>query len=79
MNVTKAQLEEMGDYVYPPPREGPLELNGLQWRTKREVIPESNPLELRVHVYRDGQMEESIITLVTLFEDMTWEEVRPIK
>ncbi len=79
LNVTKAQLREMGNEVYPLPAEEPIELNGLKWRIIREIVEGSDPLDVRVHVYRDKQMDKPIVTLVTLIEDTIWEEVIPVK
>lgn len=87
----------MGDSFYPPIDEEPMELNEMLWRIKREIIKETDPLEVRVHVYpvrekkevgEEGELSEELtyyaqekplVTLVTLFEDMYWEEVKPIQ
>lgn len=79
LNITKAQLEKIGDVVYPSLEEEPLELNNARWRIKREVMPGSSPLEVRVHVYRDRNLEDPIISLVTLVEDMYWKELVPLR
>jgi len=76
LNVTKAQLKKMGDGIYPAQEEEPLEMNNAKWRIARDIMENSNPLEVRVHVYHDGEPDKPIITLVTLIEDMTWEEIR---
>lgn len=97
LNVTKERLSEIGDLMYPPIDEEPMELNEMLWRIKREIIKETDPLEVRVHVYpvrekkgvgEKGEISEELtydvqekplVTLVTLFEDMHWEEVKPIQ
>jgi len=79
LNVTKIQLKEIGNSVYPALDKEPLEMNNMKWRIKREVIQESDPLEVRIHVYRNNQMEMPVMTLVTLIEDTTWEEISPIR
>ena len=77
LNVTEEQLRGMGDEIYPTPEAEPLEMNSSKWRIKREIIAESDPLEVRVSVYHDQQMDKPIVRLVTLIEDMTWSEVAP--
>ena len=72
LNVTKSQLKEMGDSLYPAPGEEPLEINGLKWRIKREIIQASDPLEVRVYVFRDAQPQKPLVILVTLIEDTAW-------
>ena len=97
LNVTKEQLRKMGDSLYPPLDEEPIEMNETKWRIKREIIKDTNPLEVRVYVYpvrekkEVGEEEEiseelyyvqedkPVVTLVTLIENMFWEEVKPIK
>ncbi len=79
LKLTKQQLKQLGDSVYPGEGEEPLEMNQMKWRIARKIIQESDPLEVRVSVYHDGHPEESLVTLVTLIEDMSWEEVRPVK
>ena len=77
LNITKSQLKEMGDSLYPAPGEEPLEINGLKWRIKREIVQASDPLEVRVCVFRDAQPKKPLVILVTLIEDSTWQEIRP--
>lgn len=92
LNVSKEQLKEMGDSLYPEPDKPPLEINAAKWRIKKEIVKNSDPLEVRVSVYYDTVQNKSIgnqspafledkpvVTLVTLIEDMFWEEIRPIK
>ncbi len=98
LNVTKEQLLEMGNSLYPPADEKPIEMNEMKWRIKREVIKGTDPLEVRVCVYQvrekkevGGEKEisdeltyyasqdEPLVTLVTLVENMFWEEIQPVK
>lgn len=72
LNTTKAQLREIGDSIYPPLKEQPLVMNNAKWRIKREIIKESDPLEVRVEVFYEGKTDKPIIALVTFIEDMTW-------
>ncbi|MBU1122080.1 MAG: prepilin-type N-terminal cleavage/methylation domain-containing protein [Candidatus Omnitrophota bacterium] len=92
LNVNKDQLKEMGDAVYPQLDMPPLEMNDAKWRIKKDIIEETDPLEIRVSVYYDEVQNKSakdtgslfveqkpVVTLVTLIEDMFWEEIRPVK
>lgn len=76
VNLTKVQLKELDDLIYPPTEEPPLKMNGLEWRIKREIIQSSDPVEVKVSVFRDKAPDKPIISLVTLVEDMTWLEVK---
>ncbi|MFH1797721.1 MAG: prepilin-type N-terminal cleavage/methylation domain-containing protein [Candidatus Omnitrophota bacterium] len=77
LNLTKEELRRRGNEVYPPMDEEPVEMNKLKWRIKREIIAESDPLEVRIVVFPDKE-EKPLITLVTLIEDMQWETVTEI-
>lgn|SRR3989338_4824635 len=79
LNATQAQWKIMGDELYPPLDKNPMEMNGLKWRIRREIIKESTPLEVRVAVFQDTFMDKPVITLVTLLEDMTWNEIRVVR
>lgn len=96
LSITKAQLKAIGNVIYPPLGEEPLLLNNTKWRIKREIMPGSDPLEVRVHVYpvtsETPDMtaapplepvpilpEEPLVSLVTLIEDTTWEEIRAVQ
>jgi len=79
LNMTKAQLIDLGDFVYPEENREPLELNDMKWRIKTEFVKGTDPLEVRVGVYKEGQPYEPIVTLVTLIEDMFWEEIQAIR
>lgn len=78
LNLTKAQLQEMGTQVLPPDDKPPLELNRAFWRTKREIVPDSDPLEIRILVYKDETPDRHLVKLVTLVEDMMWEQVKTV-
>jgi len=101
LQVTKEKLREMGDSVFPSLNEEPFLMNGARWRIKKEVLQDTDPLEVRVHVYRvtrenlgDSsllasrdrrdlsfaefeQENEPLVSLVSLIEDTTWEEIKP--
>lgn len=79
LNLTKKQLQELGDVVYPPLEEKPLEMNNGLWRIERKIGEGSGPLEVQVLVYRHGQPERPVVSLVTLIEDMSWEKIQPVK
>ncbi|GEM_PF-888141 len=91
LNFTKEQLLRIGDEVYPAADEPPVEMNGANWRIKRLVVKNGRPdgislkkpVEIRFLVYRAKEMEpgaegEPVATLVTLFEDTSWKEIRPV-
>jgi len=77
LNLTEAQMVTKGDEVYPPEGEPPFLLNKTYWRIHTEMVEASDPLEVRVHVFRESEPQKMMITLVTLVEDMSWSEVIP--
>jgi len=79
LNFTTKKFQELGTVIYPPLEEGPLEMGDLEWRIKTEFVGASTPLEVRVTVYYAREMKKPVITLITLLEDMTWEQVVPGK
>ena len=78
LNLTKAQLQRIGTQVFPPVEEKPTEMNRQFWRVKREIIPDTDPLEVRVSVYKEGEPDKSLVSLVTLVEDLMWGSVQPV-
>lgn len=78
LDYSKIRLSENGDSLYPPIEKDAFEINGTKWRIRTEVVPKTDPVELRVSVFKDGHLEKPVSTLVTLIEDTTWEEVRPM-
>ena len=78
LNMTKEQIKKIGTQIFPPLEKPPLEVNRGKWRVQREIVEDSDPLEVRVKVFRDGQPEKVLITLVTLIEDMMWDEVKTV-
>ena len=78
LNLTKAQLQELGTQIDPPASEDPIKLNGALWRIQREMVAGTDPLEVRVSVYQDGHPEKPLVTLVTLVEDMMWDSVKSV-
>ncbi len=78
LNLTKAQLQKMGTQIFPPENEKPIDMNKQFWRVKREIIEHTDPLEVRIEVYRDGEPDKSLVTLVTLVEDLMWDSVKTI-
>ena len=80
LTLSKKDLIKMGSDIYPPMIEEPLRMNNSQWRIHREFVPDTDPLEVRVSVYQGSEIEgKPLCELVTLFEDMSWEEVTPIQ
>ncbi len=78
LNLTKTQLKKIGTLVTPPENEKPLEMNGQFWRIKREIVDNSDPLEVRIVVTRDSEPAKSVVTLVTLVEDLMWDSVKTV-
>ena len=78
LNLTKAQLQKLGTQIIPPLEEKPLLMNRSEWRVKREIIEDTDPLEVRVMVYLDGDPEKKLVTLVMLVEDMMWDSVKTV-
>jgi hypothetical protein len=78
LNMTKAQLKKIGTQIFPPLEEKPYEINKSFWRVEREIVEDSDPLEVRIKVYKDGQPEKVAITLVTLIEDLMWDQVKTV-
>lgn len=76
LNFTTKRFQELGTVIYPLLEEEPMEMDDLKWRIKTEFIG-SSPLEVRVAVYYAIEMKKPVMTLVTLIEDMTWEQVVP--
>ena len=74
LNYTKAQISEIGDVWEPPLNKPALEENGRKWRVLRKVFAGTDPLEVRVLVYREPLLKDSkpIVELVTLIEDLEW-------
>ena len=78
LNLTEKQWHKQGTSVYPDLAEAPLEMNGLKWRIKREIIGGSDPMEVHISVYNEGLLDKKpVVTLITLIEDTTWEEAVP--
>jgi hypothetical protein len=78
LNLTKEQLKKVGTQIFPPLEKDPFKINRGAWRVQREIVEDSDPLEVRVKVFRDGQPDKVLITLVTLIEDMMWDQVKTI-
>ena len=78
LNLTKAQLLKVGTQVFPPEDQKPTEMNHEFWRVKREIMPDTDPLEIRISVYKEGEPDKSLVTLVTLVEDLMWDSVKTV-
>ena len=78
LNLTKAQLLKIGSQVFPPEDQKPTEMNHEFWRVKREIMPDTDPLEVRISVYKDGEPDRTLVTLVTLVEDLMWDSVKTV-
>ncbi len=76
LNVTKAGLKKIGDVWTPKLDEPVLELNHAKWRVLRRVKADSDPLEVRVEVYRSDNLNKPVASSVTLIEDNIWSETK---
>ena len=78
LNMTKEQFKKQGTRIFPPLDQEPYLINNVFWRVEREVVEQTDPLEIRIKVYKEGQPEKVMITLVTLIEDLMWDQVKTI-
>ena len=62
---TEKQIEDMGDIRHPE-----IIMNDISWHVERDIIDGTDPLEVRVRVYREGGFDKPMVELVTLFEDL---------
>lgn len=72
LNLTKAGFKKIGDLWTPKLEEAPLEMNQAKWRVLRRIIPDTDPLEIRVEVYRNDNLNKPVATVTTLVEDSIW-------
>jgi len=81
LNFTKAQLLEAGDTWEPPLKEQATVINGEKWRTLSQFVEGRNPLEIRVKVFKEIDLNKNrthakpVVELVTLYEDYEWSNV----
>lgn len=78
LNMTKEQLKQLGSMTLPPRDQKPYEVNGTFWRVRREIVEGTDPLEVRVHVFKEDEPDKSVVSLVTLIEDLMWTAVTPV-
>ena len=72
--ITKEQVQALGNSIYPEGNKPALIVNETAFRIK-QIIKDSDPLEIQIEVYRDGEMDKlPLMALVTLIEDTIWEE-----
>jgi len=70
LNLPEERMKELESPSYfPPVNEDPFELNQTKWRVKRVIHKSTDPLQVDILVYIDGE-SEPIYTLSTLFEDI---------
>jgi hypothetical protein len=72
LNVTKLGLKKIGDLWTPNLDEPPLEINQAKWRILRRVDLESDPLMIKVEVYREDNLKKPMASVATLVEDSIW-------
>ncbi|PIQ89501.1 MAG: hypothetical protein COV72_02430 [Candidatus Omnitrophica bacterium CG11_big_fil_rev_8_21_14_0_20_42_13] len=72
LNLTEAQFISMGNVIIPAKDKPPLKRNKAYWRIERILKENSDPLEVRVIVYRQGKEAYKVLELATLIEDLEW-------
>lgn len=72
LNLTEAQLLALGNAVTPPKSEPALKRNNADWRIERILKPASDPLEVKVIVWRSALAPQKMLELTTLIEDLEW-------
>lgn len=82
LGFTVAQLKALGDTWDPGLDDQPYKLNDRQWRVLRKVMPDTDPLEIRIQVYQESSPHQKrreyakpIVEVVTLIEDLDWVEI----
>ncbi|HLD56311.1 MAG TPA: prepilin-type N-terminal cleavage/methylation domain-containing protein [Candidatus Omnitrophota bacterium] len=70
LRLTEEQIESQETVWTPPEKDKPYEINGKQWRIKRTVVSNTNPLEVHVEVFQEQNLNRSVIELATLLEDL---------
>jgi len=64
LNFTVEQFKLQGNSKYS------INLNKVNWLVERDIFKNTDPLEVRVKVYREEEPAKPKITLVTLIEDL---------
>ena len=64
-------VKTQGNTTWPPAEEPALEMNGRSWRILRTLKPDSDPLEVEVLVYPEGE-EAPLASLTTLLSETVW-------
>ena len=70
LRFTQVQIETQGTVWSPPEKDPPYDINGKQWRVKRTVVSNTDPLEVHIEVFRQQNLSRSVIELTTLIEDL---------
>ena len=79
LNFTKAQLKDIGDVWWPTFGKPPHRLNKKTWRVLRDIVESTDPLEIRIKVFKDEDLSQGgaprakpVLEIATLFEDLEW-------
>lgn len=72
LNLTEAQLLKLGDKIIPSSDKPPLKKNNTSWRIRRIFKKDTDPLEVKVEVYRESKVSQKILELSTMIEDLEW-------
>jgi prepilin-type N-terminal cleavage/methylation domain-containing protein len=76
LKTTRQTVKDQGDVFFPPLEEDPLAIDNSRWRIKREVDAESDPMLVRVRVFRAEELDEPVFEIVTLLQDLIWQKER---
>ena len=80
LNFTKEQLLQIGDGVYPPMDEEPMEMNNAKWRIRRVILKEKlpddvsykKPVEVHILVHRAKNNSSETSSVATNGEQHYW-------
>lgn len=76
LKTSRQAVRSQGDVFFPLLDEDPLAVDNSHWRIKREVDAESDPMLVRVRVFRNEDLNDPVFEIVTLFQDLIWQKER---
>jgi len=74
LNLTEAQIQEIGDTYDPPLDKEPILLNKNKWRVFRKIVKNTDPLEIHISVFKEPleENQKPVVETATLVEDLDW-------
>ncbi|HPS20626.1 MAG TPA: prepilin-type N-terminal cleavage/methylation domain-containing protein [Candidatus Omnitrophota bacterium] len=83
LGFTEAQIKAAGDVWFPELEKEPYLLNGKRWRMLRQVIKNTDPLEVHIYVYEARSHgggfvlnDKPVAEAATLIEDLDWQSIQ---